>query len=142
MALKDTACSMCETVISKAVMSKNIGNPLCSACNVKFELLLLKQSWGPESIAYPDYDFIFYLCENKVRLAHDKFRNNWTRTNNFYWRQRLKDEMVEYANAKTIKVQRSKLINIINMAAMAFDSSYGIPVNKTMPSDHMEWEWK
>ena len=74
------------------------------------------------SIAYPNFDVIVDICKNVIESRFSDYGNDWLTTDDQFWHGRLTNEVSEYMNASTKTEARRKLLNIINIAAMAFDN--------------------
>lgn len=71
----------------------------------------------------PDYDGIIPLCKKEMADKFRSYGNSWLELDDIYWKERIVNEADEYSKANTIEAEKRKLVNIINMAAMAFQTA-------------------
>ena len=74
-------------------------------------------------ILYPAFAKIVKICKDEIKTKYKHYGNNWVTTHNLYWQTRLKNEVEEYINSMSREIEKRKLINIINIAAMAYDTA-------------------
>ena len=75
----------------------------------------------------PDFDTIIKKCLNEIKIKFPNYGNTWLEQDDKHYKERLKKEVDEYINSMTIDSERRKLLNIINLAAMAWQTA---PVNR------------
>ena len=68
----------------------------------------------------PPFDEIIPLCINELDIKFIEYKNSWLKCNKEYWIKRLSNEVKEFDMSMTPQSERRKLLNIINMAAMAW----------------------
>lgn len=73
----------------------------------------------------PDFHIITELCKNELNIKFPEYGNSWMvgqcQTQE-YWLQRIRNELEEYEKSMTEASKMRKLLNIINMGAMAYDN--------------------
>jgi len=76
-----------------------------------------------EEIKLPNYEDIIKLCVEEMRIKFKNYGNDWLTSDDVYWKERLKKEVEEYYESMTIDSEKRKLLNIINIAAMAHETA-------------------
>ena len=76
-----------------------------------------------DEVLYPEFEKIIKACKGEIKTKYKQYGNNWVKADNMYWQIRLKNEVEEYVNSQSIVIEKRKLINIINIAAMAHDTA-------------------
>ncbi len=71
----------------------------------------------------PDFETIIKECIEQLRIKFPNYGNTWLESDTVYYKQRLKNEIGEYIASMTIESEKRKLINIINIAAMAWQTA-------------------
>ncbi len=75
----------------------------------------------------PDFKDIIARCKHELDVKFEHYGNSWMNEPDGYWRKRMYNELNEFANALTEVAAKRKLLNLINMAAMTYET-YKIPV--------------
>ncbi len=75
-----------------------------------------------DEILTPNFDLITDLCMQELRIKFPEYGNSWVKDDTNYWFKRIENEVEEYKKSMTPISARRKLLNIINMSAMAFDN--------------------
>lgn len=75
----------------------------------------------------PDFTDIIKKCEHELKIKFPTYGNIWLEEDDAYYKERLFKEVKEYIDAMTIVSERRKLLNIINIAVMAYQTA---PVNR------------
>lgn len=73
----------------------------------------------------PDFHIITELCKNELNIKFAEYGNSWMQgqcKTQGYWLKRIANELEEYEKSMTETSAMRKLLNIINMAAMAYDN--------------------
>lgn len=70
----------------------------------------------------PNFEEIIPKCIKELDIKFPDYGNSWMTLKTQYWIKRLKNEIEEYEKSMTEQSAKRKLINIINMAAMACDN--------------------
>ena len=70
----------------------------------------------------PDYDKTIKECIHEMEIKFEKYGNEWKVLDDKYWKKRLSNEVDEYVKAIGIKAEERKLLNIVNIAALAIDT--------------------
>ena len=70
----------------------------------------------------PDFEKIVPLCIHELDLKFHDYRNSWMTSYTPYWLKRISNELEEYQKSMTDQSAKRKLLNIINMCAMAWDN--------------------
>ncbi len=68
----------------------------------------------------PDFECIIPFCQRELDIKFPDYGNSWTKETKEYWTKRIANEVAEYTNGMSDASDKRKLLNIINMAAMAF----------------------
>jgi len=71
----------------------------------------------------PDFEKIISLCIKELDIKFPEYGNSWLECNKEYWIKRIGNEVKEYDMAMTPQSEKRKLLNIINMAAMAWETT-------------------
>lgn len=74
-------------------------------------------------IALPDYDKIIGLAIEEMKIKFKNYGNDWLKSDESYWKKRIFNECAEYRDSMTIDSEKRKLLNIINMCCMAFETA-------------------
>ncbi len=75
----------------------------------------------------PEFQGLIDKCIHELRIKFESYGNTWMNEPDGYWPDRLTNEIDEFKKALTEVAARRKLLNIINMAAMAYET-YKLPV--------------
>jgi len=70
----------------------------------------------------PNFDAIIPLCVKELNIKFSDYGNTWLKMDTKYWVQRISNEVEEYEKSMTTQSAKRKLLNIINMCAMAWDN--------------------
>jgi len=70
----------------------------------------------------PDFEKIIPLCIRELDIKFPDYGNTWTRAEKEYWIKRIGNEVEEYVKSMSLSSEKRKLLNIINMCAMAWDN--------------------
>ncbi len=70
----------------------------------------------------PDFESIIPLCYKELNIKFPDYGNSWQDEKKKYWQKRLANEVKEYKDSMSRASEKRKLLNIINMAAMAWDN--------------------
>ena len=70
----------------------------------------------------PDFETIIPLCIKELDIKYPDYGNSWMREKKAYWIRRIGNEVEEYKKSMTPASEKRKLLNIINMAAMAWEN--------------------
>lgn len=77
---------------------------------------------GKEQIN-PDFEKIIPLCIKELDIKFPDYKNSWMVCDKAYWLKRIGNEVREYDMSMTPQSEKRKLLNIINMAAMAWETT-------------------
>ena len=77
----------------------------------------------PEEQINPKFEQIIPLCVRELDIKFSDYGNSWMKEGKDYWQKRLLNEVNEYHFSMTIPSDKRKLLNIINMAAMAWSNT-------------------
>ena len=78
----------------------------------------------------PDFESIIPLCYKELNIKFPDYGNSWQEEPKSYWEKRLSNEVDEYIKSMSVASELRKLLNIINMAAMAYQT-----LNDSLPQD-------
>ena len=70
----------------------------------------------------PHFEKIIPLCIRELDIKFPDYGNSWMGVNKGYWIKRIGNEVEEYEKSMTPQSEKRKLLNIINMCAMAWDN--------------------
>jgi len=70
----------------------------------------------------PDFDKIIPLCQRELDIKFYDYGNSWMTSKTVYWVKRISNEIEEYEKSMMPTSSKRKLLNIINMCAMAWDN--------------------
>ncbi|KKM64219.1 hypothetical protein LCGC14_1503570 [marine sediment metagenome] len=70
----------------------------------------------------PNFEKIIPLCIKELEIKFPDYGNSWMKEGNGYWEQRIDNEVQEYMNSMSTASEKRKLLNIINMCAMAWEN--------------------
>ena len=70
----------------------------------------------------PDFEKIIPKCLRELEIKFADYGNAWLDLRSNYWQQRIKNEIEEYEKSMGTKSAQRKLLNIINMCAMAWEN--------------------
>lgn len=70
----------------------------------------------------PDLLGIISKCERELDIKFPDYGNSWMNEETPYWLKRIQNELDEYEKSMNKPSAKRKLLNIINMAAMAYDN--------------------
>lgn len=76
-----------------------------------------------DQILVPDYQDIIEKCIKEMTIKYVNYGNDWLEADDLFWKERLTKEIKEYKNSMTIDSEKRKLLNIINIAAMAYETA-------------------
>ena len=71
----------------------------------------------------PNFEKIVPLCIKELDIKFPDYGNSWQTLNKTYWQQRIRNEVDEYQNSMTSISEKRKLLNIMNMCAMAYETT-------------------
>ncbi len=71
----------------------------------------------------PDLDGIIVLCKKELDIKYSQYGNTWLEQDDKYYKERLIKEVREYIESMTVESEKRKLLNIINIAAMAWQTA-------------------
>lgn len=77
---------------------------------------------GKEQIN-PDFEIIIPLCIKELDIKFPVYGNSWLTCRKDYWIKRIDNEIEEYTKSMTLPSDKRKLLNIINMCAMAWETA-------------------
>jgi len=77
---------------------------------------------GKEQIN-PDFEKIIPLCIRELDIKFPDYGNSWLTCKKRYWINRIGNEVEEYEKSMTLPSDKRKLLNIINMCAMAWETT-------------------
>jgi len=69
----------------------------------------------------PNFEKIIPLCIRELDIKFPDYGNSWMTSGKDYWIKRIGNEVEEYEKSMTKISEKRKLLNIINMCAMAWD---------------------
>ena len=76
---------------------------------------------------YPDYDRILAACRKEVEAKDEAYGAMWKNyADKEWWITRLTNEAKEAKVAQTVVEERRKYVNIVNLAAMAWEMRDGM----------------
>ena len=78
----------------------------------------------------PDFTSIIKLATHELDIKYEQYGNSWLDSPEGYWDKRLFNEIEEFKKGTSQTVRKRKLLNIINIAAMAFEADKGNPKSK------------
>jgi len=70
----------------------------------------------------PSFDEIIPKCMKELDIKFCDYGNSWMIMKTDYWSKRIENEFDEYNKSMTNKSAQRKLLNIINMCAMAYEN--------------------
>ena len=70
----------------------------------------------------PNFEKIIPLCINELDIKFPDYGNSWMKEGKSYWTTRIMNEVSEYTSSMSIASEKRKLLNIINMCAMAWEN--------------------
>lgn len=70
----------------------------------------------------PDLLDIISKCERELEIKFPDYGNSWMDEKTPYWLKRIQNELDEYEKSMNKPSAKRKLLNIINMCAMAYDN--------------------
>ena len=76
----------------------------------------------------PDFEVIIPLCQRELDIKYPEYGNNWVGFKSEYWVPRIANEVDEYKNSMSRASEKRKLLNIINLAAMAWHNLHEVEV--------------
>ena len=68
----------------------------------------------------PDFEKIIPLCIRELNIKFADYGNSWMKCDKDYWVERIANEIDEYKKSMTPQSEKRKMLNIINMAGMAW----------------------
>lgn len=83
----------------------------------------------PEEQINPNFEKIIPLCIRELTIKFPDYGNSWMKMLPEYWQKRLENEVDEYKKSLSPESAKRKLINIINIAAMAWETTPEIVQN-------------
>lgn len=81
----------------------------------------------------PDFDTIIKKCTEQLEIKFTAYRNTWLELDDAYYKERLFKEVDEYVKSMTVESERRKLLNIINIAAMAWETAKANRAERRIP---------
>ena len=75
----------------------------------------------------PEFQGIIDKCIHELRIKFEAYGNSWMTESDGYWAERIINEADEFSKSLTEVAAKRKLLNLINMAAMAHET-YKMPV--------------
>lgn len=79
-----------------------------------------------DGMKIPEFDRIVYLAIEELNIKYKDYGNSWLNEPNGYWLKRMTNELDEFEKSMTAESAKRKLLNIINMAAMCYET-YKMP---------------
>lgn len=76
-----------------------------------------------KEIKLPNYVKITEKCVKEMLIKFKNYGNNWVNLDDLYWKERILKECKEYNESMTIDSEKRKLLNILNMVAMAYETA-------------------
>ena len=76
----------------------------------------------------PDFDTIIKKCLDEIKIKFPNYGNTWLEEDEVFWKERILKEVKEYIDSMSVDSEQRKLLNIINLAAMAWQTA---PVNRS-----------
>lgn len=70
----------------------------------------------------PNFGEIFPKCIIELNIKFPEYGNSWMTGSSEYWRQRISNEVEEYQKSMSLPSSKRKLLNLINMCAMAYEN--------------------
>lgn len=70
----------------------------------------------------PNFENIIPLCIRELDIKFPDYGNSWMKEGKEYWTTRISNEVNEYSCSMTTASDKRKLLNIINMCAMAWEN--------------------
>ncbi len=99
-----------------------------------------------EDVELPNYHAIMELCIDEMRIKFKNYGNDWLKKDDIYWKERILKEVIEYNESMTIDSEKRKLLNILNMVAMAYDTvenrgcrQHIVEFGQILMSEHKTW---
>ena len=71
----------------------------------------------------PNFDDIIKRCLAEIKIKFPNYGNTWLEQDDEHYKKRIKKEVNEYIDSMSVDSERRKLINIINLAAMAWQTA-------------------
>ncbi len=71
----------------------------------------------------PDFGALVVKCVEELKIKYSQYGNTWLEQDDLYYKERLMKEVSEYVDSMTVESERRKLLNIVNIAAMAFQTA-------------------
>lgn len=71
----------------------------------------------------PDFSTIIGKCLDEIKTKFPNYGNTWLEKDNEHYKERIQKEVNEYIDSMTVDSERRKLLNIINLAAMAWQTA-------------------
>ncbi len=81
----------------------------------------------------PDFEDIIEKCKQELKIKFPRYGNTWLEADDKYYKARLINEVDEYLKSMTVDSEKRKLLNIINIAAMAFQVAHVNRAKKYVP---------
>ena len=75
-----------------------------------------------EEIKLPHYEALIIKGVHEMGIKFKNYGNDWVDKDAIYWKERILKEVKEYIDSMTIDSEKRKLINILNMIAMAYET--------------------
>ena len=73
----------------------------------------------------PNFDFLIVKAIHELDIKYEQYGNGWLDESEGYWDKRLSNEVEEFKKGTSQISRKRKLLNIINIAAMAFEVDKG-----------------
>lgn len=71
----------------------------------------------------PDFGALITKCIAELQIKYSQYGNTWLEQDDLYYKERLLKEVKEYAESMTVESEKRKLLNIVNIAAMAYQTA-------------------
>ena len=75
-----------------------------------------------EEIKLPHYEDLVVKGVHEMGIKFKNYGNDWVDKDAIYWKERILKEVKEYIDSMTVDSEKRKLINILNMVAMAYET--------------------
>ncbi len=75
-----------------------------------------------EEMRLPNYENLINKSAHEMSVKFINYGNDWLEKDAIYWKERILKEVKEYIESMTIDSEKRKLLNILNMIAMAYDT--------------------
>ncbi len=85
----------------------------------------------------PDFGTLVTKCIEELGIKYRQYGNTWLEQDDLYYKERLEKEVKEYLDSMTVESEKRKLLNIVNIAAMAYQTA---AVNRGCRKHKAAWE--